>query len=332
MGPSYAPSFSPSLSPSSSPTDPPSASPSSSPTDSPSASPSSSPTDTPTSSQVPSAQPSFIFDDKTLKPTIDDWFSEPGQVEEDYGPMKDWNIRKVTTLNGMFYRGVDKEDYEKKPGVWLSDEKKLEYEALDAYAQIVATFNEDVSKWNTEGVTNMRNVFRDCVNFNQDISGWNVDKVTTMISMFNNAKKFNADISGWNTSKVAKMQQMFEEAYEFNIDISGWDTSQNENTGNMFLGTKKFNFDISKWNMGKVTRISYMFDSAEAFNQNLCPWVNEGGLNLKDITYVKQKNKKYKYIADDALAVFGGSLCPESDDPKCNKYSSCVIPNFCHKC
>merc|ERR1712176_860999 len=210
MGPSYAPSFSPSLSPSSSPTDPPSASPSSSPTDSPSASPSSSPTDTPTSSQVPSAQPSFIFDDKTLKPTIDDWFSEPGQVEEDYGPMKDWNIRKVTTLNGMFYRGVDKEDYEKKPGVWLSDEKKLEYEALDAYAQIVATFNEDVSKWN-------------------------VDKVTTMISMFNNAKKFNADISGWNTSKVAKMQQMFENAYEFNIDISGWDTSQNESTGNMFL-------------------------------------------------------------------------------------------------
>merc|ERR1712176_1031745 len=212
------------------------------------------------------------------------------------------------TLNGMFYRGVNKEDYEKKPGVWLSDEKKLEYEVLDAHAKkFGAAFTENISKWNTEGVTNMRYVFRDCVNFNHDISGWNVDKVTTMISMFNNAKKFNADISGWNTSKVAKMQQMFENAYEFNIDISGW-------------------------NMGKVTRISYMFDGAEAFNQNLCPWVKEGGLDLKGITYVKQKNKKYKYVDDDALAVFGGSLCPESDDPKCNKYSSCVIPNFCHKC
>ena len=43
-----------------------------------------------------------------------------------------------------------------------------------------STFDGDISKWNTEKVTNMYAMFYSASAFNQDIGGWNTEKVTTM--------------------------------------------------------------------------------------------------------------------------------------------------------
>ena len=43
-----------------------------------------------------------------------------------------------------------------------------------------STFNCDISKWNTEKVTNMGYMFYSASAFNQDIGSWNTAQVTTM--------------------------------------------------------------------------------------------------------------------------------------------------------
>ena len=48
-----------------------------------------------------------------------------------------------------------------------------------------STFNGDISKWNTEKVTNMKDMFYEASAFNQDIGSWNTAQVTDMRYMFN---------------------------------------------------------------------------------------------------------------------------------------------------
>ena len=72
-----------------------------------------------------------------------------------------------------------------------------------------ASFNSDISFWDTSNVTTMADMFKNATNFNQDISGWDVSKVTDMSDMFYGASTFNQDIGNWNTSNVTNMDRMF---------------------------------------------------------------------------------------------------------------------------
>ena len=58
------------------------------------------------------------------------------------------------------------------------------------------SFNEDISAWDTSGVTMMARMFYEASSFNQPLSGWQVDKVTNMNQMFGGASAFNQDL-GW---------------------------------------------------------------------------------------------------------------------------------------
>ena len=71
----------------------------------------------------------------------------------------------------------------------------------------------DISKWNTQEVTDMNNMFSNCKSLTSlpDISKWNTQNVTNMNSMFSECKslKSKPDISKWNTQNVTDMNNMF---------------------------------------------------------------------------------------------------------------------------
>ena len=139
-----------------------------------------------------------------------------------------------------------------------------------------ASFNQDLSGWNTSNVTTMNGMFganwSSPSAFNGNISTWDTSKVTDMSGMFAHARSFNQNISGWNTSKVTTISSMFTGATSFNQSIATWDTSKVTNMNNLFNGATSFNQNISAWNTGSVTTMNSMFYDATSFNQNISTW------------------------------------------------------------
>ncbi len=97
------------------------------------------------------------------------WLTDQPAAEAIYGPIGDWNMTAVTSLDFLFF---------------------------------LQSFNEDISRWDVSNVTTMRNTFRS-TSFNQDISGWDVSSVTSFNSMFDSAASFDQDLSSWNIASSA---------------------------------------------------------------------------------------------------------------------------------
>jgi surface protein len=133
-------------------------------------------------------------------------------------------------------------------------------------------FNYPLNTWDTSNVTNMSGIFNTCHNFNQQLNLWDVSKVTDMSNMFKRCFKFNQLLNEWDTSNVTNMRNMFECCNEFNQLINLWDTRKVTNMGSMFTNCKKFNQPLDKWNIDNVVDMSYMFFNCKKFDQCLDDW------------------------------------------------------------
>ena len=142
-------------------------------------------------------------------------------------------------------------------------------------------FNRDIGSWNVSNVSNMSRMFRFASAFNQNIGSWNVSNVTDMSSMFQQASAFNRDIGSWNVSNVSNMSSMFKGAHAFNQDIGGWDVSKVTNMENMFESALAFNQDIGSWGVSTVTNMESMFRGAQAFNGDIGSWGVSTVTNMK---------------------------------------------------
>ena len=142
-------------------------------------------------------------------------------------------------------------------------------------------FNSNISRWNTNNVVNMNNMFSGASNFDQPIGNWNTSNVTIMYSLFASASIFNQPIGNWNTSNVTDMSAMFSQAEKFNQPIGSWNTSNVTNMTNMFEQTTNFNQPIGSWNTSNVTSMVCMFVSSQNFNQPIGSW------NTSNVLYME---------------------------------------------
>jgi surface protein len=149
-----------------------------------------------------------------------------------------------------------------------------------------ATFDSNISGWNTFNVINMRFTFLNATNFNQDIGNWNTSSVADMGSMFQGATNFNKNISYdnvneyWDTSSVADMGSMFQGATSFNEDIRNWNTSLVANMNGMFSYATSFNQDIGTWDTSNVIDMGFMFSQATSFNKYIGNWDTSNVINM----------------------------------------------------
>ncbi len=176
-----------------------------------------------------------------------------------------------------------------------------------------ATFNQDISGWNTGSVTNMFAMFRRSGAFNQDISSWDVSKVTDMSYMFSftsfnqpldgwdvssvqnmremfSNSQFNQPLNSWDVSNVTDMAGMFKYADLFVQPLDGWDVSKVTNMEAMFQATGAsnggFNQPLNSWNVSNVTNMSKMFTTATAFNQPLDEWDVSSVTNMREMFFI----------------------------------------------
>ena len=135
-----------------------------------------------------------------------------------------------------------------------------------------ASFNGDISSWDTSSVIDMTYMFLGATSFNQPLDTWDTSSVRVMGYMFQNATSFNGDISAWDVSSVTDMSGVFSGAASFNQPIDTWDVSSVTGMHAMLLNATSFNQPLDSWDTSSVTYMGYMFSSAASFNQPLDSW------------------------------------------------------------
>ncbi|KAH8076827.1 hypothetical protein JL721_855 [Aureococcus anophagefferens] len=190
--------------PTAAPTGAPTSAPTTSPTAAPTAAPTSAPTLSPTGSPtVAPTGPGTFADKAELEAAVVEWIADPVAAEDKYGPIKDWDVSRVTDMSYMF-------------------------DNADA-------FDQDIGAWDTSKVMDMSRMFYHAHAFNQDIGAWDTSAVTDMGWMFGDAAAFDQDVGAWDTSSVTDMSNMFVYAYAFDQDIGAWDTSSVTDMVDMFF-------------------------------------------------------------------------------------------------
>jgi surface protein len=204
----------------------------------------------------------------------------------------------------------------------------LSYFASDKVGlQVSASFNPDLSTWDTSAVTTMASLFMGASVFNngdpgnnaaKPLNSWDTSKVTTMLDMFNLATAFNQDVSGWDTGRVTNMKNMFALCVVFNQNIGTWSTARVESMEQMFLAANAFDGNIGTWNTAKVKSMSSMFSGAGSFDQPLNSWTTSSVLDMKGMfsgaaTFNQPLNNWDTALVDDMTGMFQNALLFNQD-------------------
>ena len=84
------------------------------------------------------------------------------------------------------------------------------------------TYGLPIGSWCVSAVTDYEQLFYDAATFNDDLSGWDTSSVTKMDATFA-ASGFNGDLNTWDTGRVTSMNALFARS-SFNGNIASWNT------------------------------------------------------------------------------------------------------------
>lgn len=170
-------------------------------------------------------------------------------------------------FNGGQASGVGGRNAELKIGTDPADEYSLEN-----WFNSASDFNQDCSTdtvngyWVMTRVVNVSSLFAS-TKFNQDISNWDVQNVTNFKSLFQLTPFDNAGVGGigvgldtWNVGSALDMSGMFRST-PFRHDLNNWNTSNVQNMSAMWYGWQSLGNDsiFSSWDVSSVTNMSMMF-------------------------------------------------------------------------
>jgi prepilin-type N-terminal cleavage/methylation domain-containing protein len=200
---------------------------------------------------------------------VDNWLGSSWQQDQyKMISLNSWGTTGLTSLRGAF---VYMWYLNSVPATLPPTVTSLQDTFAQTANQWDASFNGDLSGWDTSNVTNMAGTFGVSGFDNNSISNWNTSNVTTMESMFSSSM-FNQPIGGWDTSNVTNMQWMFTGSGAFNQPIGSWDVSSVTNMQEMFMLAQAFNQPIGSWDTSNVTNMMGMFRASVVFNQDLTGW------------------------------------------------------------
>ena len=188
-----------------------------------------------------------------------------------------------------------------------------------------------ISFWNTSKVTKMKGAFKETLVFNYDnifvnlfnepIGDWDTSAVTDMSEMFYNCVKFDQPIVNWNTSAVKDMKRMFFNCVEFDQPIVKWDTSAVKDMRRMFYNCEKFNQPIGDWVTEELTDINYMFEGCTNFKQEVTWSLPKVTWSIPFVGF----GMPYSALPEKGLLI----LSKEHDDEQIYKQVKFLIDSIC---
>jgi surface protein len=164
-------------------------------------------------------------------------------------------VNASCTVNGVSYRTIGAAS-----GLLLTK--------VDLFNQAPAWNNSTdlVTTCDVSHFTSLSEAFKGNATFNQDLSAWDTAAVTNMGQMFKDATSLTT-VSLSDTSAVTSVYQMFEGATSLTT-VSLPDTSAVTNIFKMFNNASAFNQDIRGWDVTSVTSFTGMFSGATAMISN----------------------------------------------------------------
>ena len=218
--------------------------------------------------------------------------------------LKDWDVSKVTNMEGMFasvIKNQDKRDALIPVEGYAGEMLIASVEPLNSWkVGSVNSMNrmfegcseiknfDGLKGWDTKSVLSMIGTFEDCksissLNF---LEKWNVNNVTDMNVMFALCDKIkNTDgLQKWNVSNVTKMDGMF--AYCSSLsnikELANWNANGKSSTSKLTSTYRMFyqcsslaSLDpLSSWNVGSVKDMHEMFNNCGSLTslQPLSSW------------------------------------------------------------
>ena len=115
--------------------------------------------------------------------------------------------------------------------------KKLLKETNYMFSDCNSLTSLDLSNFNTQNVTNMKNMFYGCNSLTSlDLSNFNTQNETNMENMFYGCNSLaSLNLSNFNTQNVTNMGNMFSDCNSLtSLDLSNFNTQNVTNMGNMF--------------------------------------------------------------------------------------------------
>jgi len=167
------------------------------------------------------------------------FISNREEAREHYGPMRSWDVSRVTNFCGLF---EFLEDFNPQLGK-----------------------DDDISGWNVSAGVDFSHMFQHCHLFNLPLF-WNTSNATHMMYMFAECREFNQALD-WNVGNVVSTKRMFQHCWNFNMPLT-WNTRSLTCMCKMFkccfLFNARLNFDTSR-----VICMRSMFSACNVFNQRI---------------------------------------------------------------
>mgnify|MGYP003630560488 FL=1 len=228
-----------------------------------------------------------------------------------------WDTKSATNMYQMFYNSYFNNAGQSLTSSYYNPSDRDAYIAWDTrnvanfaytFASNKASFNQDISNWDTSAGTNFGLMFYTNTTgiFNQDIStkqvtvglgtslertynAWNVSKGISFGQMFQQQVLFNQPIGNWQlntgSSVNINMQYLLYNAYAFNQDLNtsiatigsgesstthlAWDTQRVSTFRRTLRGAGIFNKPIYKWDTSNNSSLELTFAYASDFNQDV---------------------------------------------------------------
>ena len=136
---------------------------------------------------------------------------------------------------------------------------------------------------NTENVTNMSGMFRDCSALTTlNVSNFDTKNVTNMSGMFRDCSALTTlNVSNFDTKNVTSMSEMFYGCYALTtLDVSHFDTKNVTDMSGMFSYCRALRtLDVSNFDTKNVTIMSRMFSNSSALRT-----LDLSNFNTKNVT------------------------------------------------
>ena len=147
---------------------------------------------------------------------------------------------------------------------------------------------QGIKNLNTEKVTNMNSMFRDCKQLTSlDVSNFNTENVTDMGNMFSGCEQLTSlDVSNFNTENVTNMRYIFSSCKQLtSLDLSNFNTKNVKDMSAMFWNCEQLTLlDVSNFNTEKVTDMSSMFRNCKQLTS--LDVSNFNTKNVKDMSFM----------------------------------------------